>query len=262
MPDLLREYEERLRTRDLAFSQGPFPAPTKFTSDGHAKPFFGLTCIAWVDPGSDLFVKLHTLQSQLDQALAAAGFGDVFALLEPGSFHMTICDVVASSHPISRRYAEVLTQRVLVAFAKIGAPEPVSAQAQGLGLDTTITAQVRFARESELSKVYAMERQIKHAIREALPPEPTELAALLSLRPFAGHISLAYCVQELSEGEKRQVRELLRRYNPANLGPFTFASFDLTCFTDMNTYIPLLTLYLDDGSVTPYNHLQQCRCSD
>ena len=248
--------------RDLPLSQGPFPAPSKFTPDGHAIPFYGLTCIAWVDQNSKPFQRLCALQEEISGALENSGFGDVFACLTPASFHMTVCDVVASTHPIPARYADLLIQRVQAAFTQIGKPGSVTAQLQGLGLDTTITAQVRFARESELSKVYAMERQIKHAIREALPPELTDLAALLSFRPFAGHISLAYCVKDLAERQKERIREILQRYDTVDLGTFTFSRFDLTCFIDMNSYIPLLTLNLDDGTVTEHARCDVCLFSD
>ena len=132
--DLLSKYEERLRERDVGSSSGPIPAPDKFDPDGKTRPLYGLTCIAWIDQESELFQKLCDLQEGFRKEFEEAGLEHVFAFLEPESFHMTICDVVASSNPIQSRHVNVLIRQVQAAFAQIGKPGKVTSRIRGIGL--------------------------------------------------------------------------------------------------------------------------------
>ena len=252
MSDLLRGYEARLRDRDIRASSGPTPVRDKFEPDGNTKPFYGLTCIAWVDQGSELFQKLCDLQERLRKELEEAGLGHVFAFLEPTSFHMTVCDIVASSNPIQPRYADALIRQVRAAFAQIGNPGQVNAQIRGIGLRRTITALVRFDRELELKKVLAMEHEIKQSIGQSIDADLTGLAKTISFRPFAGHISLAYCVRDPGAENVGRIKEILLQYDK-DIGEFAFSQFDLTCFTHMNAYRPILTIDLENGTVTLSN---------
>lgn len=45
------------------------------------------------------------------------------------------------------------------------------------------------------------------------------------------------------------------------IGEFVFSQFDLTCFTDMNTFIPVLTINLENGKVTRHDRLMECQHS-
>ena len=256
--DLLRGYEARLRDRDIRASSGPTPVRDKFKPDGNIKPFHGLTCIAWVDQGSELFQQLCDLQERLRKELEEAGLGHVFAFLEPASFHMTVCDIVASSDPIQPRHAEALIRRVQAAFAQIGKPGQVNAQIRGIGLKRTITALVRFDRERELKKVLAMEHIIKQSIRQSIDVGLTELARISSFRPFAGHISLTYCVQDPGAGSVGRIKEILLQYDK-EIGEFAFSQLDLTCFPHMNVYRPVLTIDLKDGTVTRHSRRKECQ---
>ena len=216
MPDLLSEYEARFRGRHILSSNGPKPAPRKFDRSGNIKPFHGLTCIAWIDQESELFQELCDLQDTIRKDLGEAGLGDIFAFLRPESFHMTICDVVASSSPIQSEHARVLTERVQAAFEQIGKPGKVTSQIRGIGLTSTITALVRFSSELELKKVLAMEREIKQSIRQSA--NLGDLEGHISFRPFAGHISLAYCVQMPAEEKVEKVKETLFPHRDPSLG--------------------------------------------
>jgi hypothetical protein len=248
--DLLSKYEERLRERDIGSSSGPLPAPDKFDPDGKTRPLYGLTCIAWIDQESELFQKLCDLQEGFRKEFEKAGLGHVFAFLEPESFHMTICDVVASSNPIQSRHANVLIRQVQAAFAQIGKPGKVTSRIRGIGLEGTITALVKFDRELELKKVFDMEHKIKRSIEQSIGADLTEIAEIISFRPFAGHISLAYCVRDPGEGNVGKIKEILLQYKNEDLGEFVFSQFDLTCFTNMNTFIPILTINLENGETT------------
>ena len=257
MPDLLSDYEARFYGRDILSSNGPKPAPRKFDRSGNIKPYYGLTCIAWIDQESALFQELCNLQDTIRKDLREAGSGDVFAFLRPESFHMTICDVVASSSPIQSEHARVLIERVQAAFEQIGTPGKVTSRIRGIGLASTITALVRFSSELELEKVLAMEREIKQSIRQSASWRDFE--GHISFRPFSGHISLAYCVQDPGDEKAAKIKEILYPHQDKDPGTFRFSQFDLTCFTDMNTYIPLLTIDLENGQVAHHHGFDECQ---
>jgi hypothetical protein len=246
MSDLLSKYEERFSDRVIA-PPNPRPAPDKFDPDGSIRPLYGLTCIVWIDQKSDLFRRLGDLQKVLMKEFEKARLGDVIAFLRPESFHMTICDVNASSDS-SRCFDRRIIEMVQGAFNRIGAPGKVISRIRGMGLHRTITALVRFDDELELKKVFCMEHKIKEPILN-MDPEVKQ-SSCVRFRDFSGHISLAYCVRDPGENDAERIRKILLPYKDQDLGEFTFSQFDLTYFTDMNTYIPISTVNLKDGQVT------------
>jgi UDP-N-acetylglucosamine pyrophosphorylase/radical SAM superfamily enzyme YgiQ (UPF0313 family)/uncharacterized protein YjlB len=243
----------------------------KFYEYGRAKPFHGLTTIAWVKEGSELYKKLCKLQEKLkdriDTALVevlgekeAARFksdGDtpVFSYLDPASFHMTTCDidpceqyngpeeagVKVGTEQLNKRLAQVTE-----AFEAIGRPGKISTYVEGVGLRGTITALVRFSSEEELEKVQAMEKVIKEKVGTA--KQKTGTAA----RIFQGHISLGYLVNNPGPDAFQKIVEILAEEENTNLGEFVFDSIDLTYFPDMDHYIPILSKDLVSGETFFY----------
>lgn len=177
----LEAYLDRLHKRDIRAWVPLEPARDKFCPSGDVKPFYGLTCIAWIEPKSDLFRELCNIQGALKERFEQAGLGGVYTFLDPGSFHMTLCDIVADPHPIPSRVAEDVIRRVRSAFDQIGRPGRVTCCVRGIGLARTIAALIRFCTEPGLRQVLDLERRIK-------------LATGTNVRDFTGHISLAYLV--------------------------------------------------------------------
>ncbi len=235
MSDSLSKYDKRFCDRAIA-PPNPRPAPDKFDPDGSIKPFYGLTCIVWIDQKSELFQKLCDLQKTFIKELEDAGLGDIFAFLRPESFHMTICDINASSDP-GRCFDRKIIETVQGVFNQIGTTGKAISQIRGIGLKRTITSLVRFNDVLELEKVSSIEDKIKKATG-------------VHVRDFAGHISLAYCVQNPDKEDAERVRKILLPYKDQDLGEFIFSRIDLVYFTDMNTYKPILTIDLKDGKVT------------
>ena len=169
MSGLLAEYEARLRRREhLLMSektslQENEISNLKFTPDGEIKPFYGLTCITWMDEKSELYSILMGTQRSIQAKFKTAGVDQNFFFLEPASFHMTICDITASSTPIVRAEIETVCNQIQDAFSDGLQVESIQAQVRGLGLTSTITALVRFQQESELEKALLLENQIKNA---------------------------------------------------------------------------------------------------
>jgi hypothetical protein len=155
---------------------------------------------------------------------------------------MTVCDIEASPTPIrvkqlDDRIAQI--QEAFISWREI--PQKVTAQIRGLGLKQTITALVRFddELESELEEILGIERKIKEATK-------------VNVRDFTGHISLAYFVQYPGNCISDIKRTLLdcEKYEPEM---FTFSQFDLTYFTDMNEYIPIMTIDLENRDLRSHN---------
>jgi hypothetical protein len=213
----------------------------KFYPDGKAKAFHGLTCIAWIDRKSNLFHHLCELQDTIRREFERAGLENFFAFLEPESFHMTVCDIEADPTPIRVKKLDDRIAQLWEAFdAWHGIPREVTARVQGLGLKQTITALVRFdgELESELEKILCLEGKIKEATN-------------VNVRDFTGHISLAYFVQypgSCINGIKKILLDCERYESEI----FTFPQFDLAYFTDMNEFIPVMTIDLENRDVRPH----------
>lgn len=244
MSDSLTAYNERLDERRIATWVPPQDVPgPKFDSNGNAKPLYGSTVIAWIEQESELFRRLCDLQETIREEFEQAGLGGVYAFLEPESFHMTVCDIDASPDPTQIPIDDRIEQ-VQRAFEQMKKPGKVTALIKGIGLKQTIAALVRFDREpKELEKVLAMEREIKQATGE-------------NVREFTGHISFAYLVQRPGEATGK-IKEILLPYEDRVLGEFSSSQLDLTYFSDMNTYVPLLTVDLRDGTATYHDRASE-----
>lgn len=235
MEDEQRAYQARLATRDIRTWEPPLPKKDKVQGGGDWLPFYGLTCIAWVDPTSKLFRELCRVQTALKTQLEAAGLDDLYVFLEPESFHMTICDLVAGNDPVPETVKTELIEQVYGAFERIGRPGLIRCQPTGLGLKRTITAMVHFSDPAELKTVLDMERTIKATTG-------------VNMRAFTGHISLAYLIPRPVKSVQA-VKDVMLAYEHHVFGEFVFDHFDLAEFTDMNTYLPILAKNLVDGTV-------------
>ena len=250
---LLAEYEKRLAQRDINANNSVIPKkvisidPIKFKPSGEINTFFGLTCIVWIDPGTKLFQGISAYQRAIKNELDQAGLGKFFSFLKPGSFHMTICDIVANSAPIQSKKASKIIDQIHKSFSSTAKTEVVSCRIQGVGLSSTITALVRFETEEELRKILFLEQLIKDATR-------------VNLRNFTGHITLAYGVSDIGEAEDN-IKKILQSKMMATFGNFVFSQFDLACFTDMNTYIPLVSINLESGQITHHQNTAECQFS-
>lgn len=218
----------------------------KFSPTGAIKPFYGMTCITWVDPQSKLFEILSTTQRNIQASFEQTEAAQYFCFLDPASFHMTICDITANPTPTTEKDASNISSQVQDAFSQGFETGAISAQVRGVGFKSTISALVRFEDVKELQKVFHLEKVIKSATQ-------------VDRRDFAGHITLAYCVNP-KENRLDEVWSILKPFQEFLFGDFTFSEFDLTCFTDMNTFIPLTTFNLETEQITDHFNLDQCMC--
>lgn len=250
MSEMLAQYESRIRQREIQPDSEPEkhawdnPVHLKFEPNGEIKPYYGLTCITWIDPNTKLYRKLCEFQNMILDKFERAGLGYIFSFLEPDSFHMTICDISGSATPRHKQEAKKVVTQIGDAFSNTLNTQPISAQVQGIGLKSNITALVRFNQETELEKVLHLEHQIKQATQ-------------CDVRQFTGHITLAYCVNPTVEMVK-DLLKILQPYQDFDFGRLTFSTFDLTCFTDMNTFIPLLAVDFANGQLERQRNDMQC----
>ncbi len=247
MSELLTEYEKRLRKRDINADHASLPKKKigaenlKFKPNGDINPHFGLTCIVWIGPETKLHKKLSAYQRVIKTALDQAGLSKFFSFLDPQSFHMTICDIVASPIPIQSQKAAQVVDQIDSAFSSAAKNGAVTCQIQGIGFASTLSALARFEKEAELRKAINIEQCIKDA-------------AQVNVRNFTGHISLAYLVSDPGKVAHR-IMEILRSYSNATFGSLTFSEFDLTSFTDMNTFIPLLSINFEHNQIMRYQNI-------
>lgn len=249
MSSLLDQYEGRLREREIHSGLEPIrnvmiePNNLKFASTGEVKPYYGFTCIAWINPETLLYENLYKAQNTIQAEFERAGIAHYFPIVDPASFHMTICDISARTIPYTKQEAKAICSQIRDSFPDALKMKAISAKVRGIGLKTTISALVRFENETELQKALHLERLIKQAVQ-------------VDVRNFAGHITLAYCVNPLRD-RIGDIWSILQGWQDFNFGAFTFSSIDLTCFTDMNTYFPLATIDLEMGQVEDHPNRQK-----
>jgi len=244
MSEMLTEYEKRLRLREININFPSMPKKEisaenlKFKLNGEIIPHYGLTCIVRISPETKLHKKLSTFQQVVKTALALAGLREYFSFLEPKSFHMTLCDIVASPIPIQSQKAARYADKIEKEFSSAVKTEAVTCQIQGIGFASTLSALARFEREGELRKAISLEQRIKYA-------------AQVNVRNFTGHISLAYLVSDPGKSATR-IKEILCSHTTETFGNLTFSQFDLTSFNDMNSYTPLLSINFEDNKIIQY----------
>ncbi len=252
MSSILKNYEARLLARAklsgkemLRLTEGELSSP-KFSPGGEIKPYYGLTCIAWVEAQSSLSQQLLTVQNSLQTQLTSAGLDHFFAFLDPTSFHMTICDIVASKTALNSTMVKSIYNQIQAAFQEPLSTDRIEAHVSGLGLTSTITALVHFQQETELNKILHLETMIKKATR-------------VNVRDFLGHITLAYGVSS-PKSQIKSIQTVLQHFSTHQFGALTISEFDLTYFTNMNTFTPLLTVNPKAGQVVEHPNFHKFNC--
>ena len=157
---------------------------------------------------------------------------------------MTICDITANPQPNKEQEARAICSQIQDAFSQGLSTQAIDAKVRGIGFKTTIGALVRFVDTAQLQKVLHLENVIKDATQ-------------VDLRAFTGHITLAYCVKP-PENRLDEIWSILKPFQGYFFGDFTISTFDLTCFTDMNTFIPLATFNLETGQISNHSNLDHC----
>ncbi len=229
-------YNARLDTWSLNHFTGDHlgDLSQKFTHDGGAKAFYGLTVVAFIESESLLHKKICDFQNKIAAALESAGVGHVFSMLEPLSFHMTICDIVAGSAPLEPAKLLDIVEAGRRLFPKLGMDSKLSCQLTGLGVDMSLVLLAEFESDASLKQCLHLEKQLKKGFQ-------------VDERSFLGHVSLAYFVQQPGT-QLNRIKQVLAPFSEEALGEFNFNKISLCHFSDMNTYTPLISFDLLDRS--------------
>ncbi|MBL7025100.1 MAG: DUF1868 domain-containing protein [Candidatus Marinimicrobia bacterium] len=229
-------YNARLDTWSLNHFTGDHlgDLSQKFTPDGGAKAFYGLTVVAFIESESLLHKKICDFQNKIAAALESAGVGHVFSMLEPLSFHMTICDIVAGSAPLEPAKLLDIVEAGRRLFPKLGMDSKLSCQLTGLGVDMSLVLLAEFESDASLKQCLHLEKQLKKGFQ-------------VDERSFLGHVSLAYFVQQPGT-QLNRIKQVLAPFSEEALGEFNFNKISLCHFSDMNTYTPLISFDLLDRS--------------
>jgi len=240
MGQLLANYRARLDTWRLEAFQGARlnesrgDLSPKFHPSGAIKPFYGLTVVAFIDPESLLYQRLCVFQNRIRTALESARLESIFSFLNPLSFHMTLCDIMATSAPIPVRQVESTLQAARKTFLKLEKYPDLSCHLSGIGMDQSLLVPARFKTQAALQACVDIEQSFKDGLG-------------VNERSFLGHISLAYFVQ--APGRKLQrIKQTLTPFSKESCGLFPIRSVSLCYFRDMNSYTPLLSLDLLSGN--------------
>ncbi len=140
MSNLLDQYEDRLHEREIHSGLEPDrndkiePNNLKFASSGEIKPYYGFTCIAWIDPETQLYENLWKAQKAIQAEFERAGIAHYFPIVDPASFHMTICDISARSTPYTNQEAQVICSQIRDLSLDGLKVEVISAKVRGIGL--------------------------------------------------------------------------------------------------------------------------------
>lgn len=235
MGESLQVYQNRLEAWKLDQFPGQTPGDIsqKFGPDGVAKPYYGLTIVAFIEPSSVLYQNLCDYQTRIKRALTSAGLDSHFTFLEPGSFHMTLCDIVAGPLPLSAEHIDGAVNIAAKLFPELEGYGELACQYSDLGLDMSLMQLADFDSERSLLQCLHLERALKQGFG-------------VNERSFLGHISLAYLLGYSKEALK-QILKSLSPFSKEILGEFKMNKLSLCYFSDMNTYEDLVSIDLLDG---------------
>ncbi|KAK0631685.1 RNA ligase/cyclic nucleotide phosphodiesterase [Immersiella caudata] len=211
----------------------PIGVPSKFDPEGNVQPFSGNTIIAHLSPQTEFYASLLELHAKL----AASPLSSLFALLPPGSWHMTIfegvCDSVrAPGHwPKDLHHDASLAQCTshfvskLENFHLTPAEQPpyrlvatgFSSFAVGIGIRLSLRTAEEEARFRRLRDRLAETLQIKHAHHKY----------------YELHLSMAYFLRYLNKEQKAQLNALLKGHFDPMPKQFELGAPEFCTFEDM-----------------------------
>ena len=240
MDHILAHYRSRLDAWKFEAFNGDFPNEnhsdlnSKFYPSGTSKSFYGLTAVIFIDSESTLHQKLCNFQNRMRTALKKARLDSTFSFLDPISFHMTLCDIVASPTPIPIQYTERIIQSAREIFPQMGKYPDLSCQLTTMGVDLSLMLLAEFETEARLKDCMTLEKSLKDGLG-------------VDERSFLGHVSLAYFLKPPGSNLQR-IKDILLPFSSEALGEFSIDKISLCYFRDMNNYTTLMSYNLLDGS--------------
>jgi len=258
-------YTQMLTLQHMAGEAGD----PNFFEDGDFKPFYGLTCITKINKGTGISNALAEIQERLRYEIADVLKGEGIIkddselnrycrFLSPDSFHMTVRDIDPSDEynperkpfvgVVEPQFNQRLTQ-VSRAFQRMEAQGPISAHIKGVKFkdvsklvnqqSVVIGAYVEFVQggREQIIKIGDMIQQQTGA----------------DVRPFPGHITLAYLLKHPGGKAFAKIEEILNRYADISISDFLIDTVDFTYFASMDNFVTVLSKDFKSGAVSFVN---------
>jgi hypothetical protein len=238
-PQDLRAYRENLQNiwnrwvegRNSVSTEEIVSSRRKFLSNTRTNAFYGTGIMDRVEPDRDAaaFEGLKKLQALLKQKLEEKGLAHKFVFLEPASFHHTRVGILDRSPEDHKpREYEDSRQRVERFFSQTPL-EKSRFYFKGLSLFPNVVIAPLYP---ETESDYQVMRAYLERFKEA------QIPTFAPMRPYAGHISLAYIFEPLNAEEYRAFADILKKINSRHAVKTPFEMFDpaLLRFPNQNTF--------------------------
>lgn len=202
----------------------------KFRKDKSYTYFPGNTIIHFVDDPKQI-----SILSEIRGEMEKSPLYDKFVLLPVSSYHMTVCDILVYPDLFTNDSFANFRHRELHRIADIDRCVLEDLRASRFSLDVTMVPVEIKARRVALRPKTEWDMEQLRTFREAV-------AEKLGFRldpNYTFHISLAYQLRELNDGEKAEMDSLLKKLNEKyleSLGEIKVRFADYTLFNDMSAF--------------------------
>lgn len=233
----------------------------KFQVDGQARPFAGNTIISFVPPQSHIFALAEWIQAQV----RSQSFAHKFVFLPPGSFHMTVMDLLCDQRRIAERWIPALSLDAPLAETNNYFIEALtSIKPPPLPLRMGFSSMARKSFAINLMPANSATEQALKTYRNAITSATGVRAPNHDHYQF--HISLAYRLIHLTDLEEIKLDQLLTVVDErlqAEFGIFELPAPQLTFFENMFHFTPITlnTTHAKPGKHTalkPYSKSELC----
>lgn len=247
LPSWLAEYRRSFdRKRDI-FLRGTKAlflseeASQKYNTSGIACAYYGCSLVYFLRMDTPLYRKLTELSGELIRMTEEAGIRERLYFLPPETFHITFYDI-AVLYPHSMEGA--ITDAIGRAFAAYKFEQPgrftVNVKKDIVISDgASVLAPIEPADEQTMRHIFSLRRIVAEQMLNfsaQIPPKDPQY--------FAGHVTLAYIVQNVPEDEYGKLLEIMRKYKEhIVLGTEAIEKIELRRFDTMEDWgsDPLLT---------------------
>ncbi len=191
--------------------------------------FEGVTAITWIN-NRDTEGRIAKLQESIKLKLEKEGLGQKIAFVNPGSFHVTIHDlIVKPGNDNYEQQKQKIFEEVQRAFDQLGRLGDINVEVKGVGMidgPKILMARVYPRTLADFERMY----KIKQAISQH---------AGIDIKPsFVAHITLGYFVNSLSPEEYNKVLQIINEEDGQNvtLGEYSLGEVRFAEFPNMNEY--------------------------
>jgi hypothetical protein len=228
----------------LGFEDPKYPpgVPSKFSPDGKVQRYPGNTIISHLSPSSE--PELHKSMVMLHDKLKSSHLSDLYTLLPPTSYHMTVFEGVLDKVRVPGRWPDdlplnasleectALFEQKLSSF-DLQCDPPYHISITGFGpLQIGIEVHLEPSSAEENARIRGLRDRLGQLLRISSERHET----------YPLHFSMAYLLRILTDEQERKLRELLMDHFEGMPKEFTLGAPEFCTFEDMFSFKPLLSL--------------------